>query len=307
MPDSMGYLASKAVALGDVDEDGDLDVFVGICCRGRYEIGDPSTGFVSQGYGDSHNMVWLNDGSGRFTDSGQLLGNESTLAVALRDVDGDGDLDAFVGNKRDSGDVAVGSPANKVWLNDGTGRFIDSGQEIDRGNSYAVSLGDVDGDGDLDAFVGDDDPRASGQPNKVWLNDGTGRFKDSGQNLGHDHTRAAALVDIDGDGDLDAFVDNDTVSQIWLNDGTGRFLDSGQRIRHSDRFVVNVGDVDGDSDTDVFATHYDKGYRVWCNDGSGQFRQQSRPAKPFAWLVGGCAASAIVGLFIWSAIRHKHN
>jgi hypothetical protein len=273
MPDSMGYLASKAVVLSDVDGDGDLDAFVGNCCRGRYGTSDAGTGFVLRGYGNSYNTVWLNDGSGRFADSGQLLGNESTLAVALGDVDGDGDLDAFVGNKRDSGDAPAASPGNEVWLNDGAGRFTDSGQKLGRANSHAVTLGDVDWDGDLDAFVGNDDPRASGQADKVWLNDGTGRFTDSGQSLGQAHTRVVVLIDVDSDGDVDAFVDTDAAAQIWLNDGAGRFLDSGQRLSHSDRFVVNVGDVDGDGDADVFGTHYDRGCRVWVNDGSGRVRQ----------------------------------
>jgi hypothetical protein len=47
--------------------------------------------------------------SGIFTDSGQSLGNSTSHAVALGDVDGDGDLDAFVAN--------YNGQANKVWLN----------------------------------------------------------------------------------------------------------------------------------------------------------------------------------------------
>jgi len=304
---SRGHPISKALVLGDVDGDGDLDAFVGNCCRGEYGISDPSTGYIRVGYSDSYNTVWLNDGSGRFADSDQLLGNEATLAVALGDVDGDGDLDAFVGNEHMGGGVAVGSPANEVWFNDGTGRFSDSGQDLGHANSCAVALGDLDGDGDLDAFAGNGYSRTSGQADKVWLNDGTGRFTDSGQNLGHANARVVVLVDIDNDGDLDALVDNDAASQIWLNDGTGRFLDSGQRLSHSNGYVVNAGDVDGDGDADVFATHYDKGYRVWYNDGTGQFRQESHRGKAFPWLAGGGAVTIVVVLFLWWAIRRKHK
>ncbi len=305
MPDSMGYMASKAVSLGDVNGDGSLDVFVGNCCRGEYGISGPSTGYIRKGYGDSYNTVWLNDGSGRFTDSGQLLGNESTLAVALGDVDGDGDLDAFVGNKRDSGSVAVGSPANEVWINDGAGCFADSGQLLGRANSYAVALGDLDGDGDLDAFVGNGDPRTSGQADEVWLNDGSGRFTDSGQHLGDANTRVVTLIDVENDGDLDASVDGDTADQIWLNDGAGRFLDSGQRLEHSNRHVVTAGDVDGDGDVDVFAAHYDSGCQVWTNDGTGRFGQKSDWALTPICLAA--AGTVVLGLCLlgWRVVRRR--
>ena len=76
--------------------------------------------------------------------------------MSLGDVDGDGDLDAFVANF---------SQGNRVWLNDGSGSFTDSGQSLGTWWSYSVSLGDVDGDGDLDAFVAN-----WNQGNRVWLN-----------------------------------------------------------------------------------------------------------------------------------------
>ncbi|RKZ78144.1 MAG: hypothetical protein DRR19_26920 [Candidatus Parabeggiatoa sp. nov. 1] len=53
-----------------------------------------------------------------FIDSGQSLGSFSSTSVTLGDLDGDGDLDAWVANL---------SQANRVWLNDGSGTFTDSG------------------------------------------------------------------------------------------------------------------------------------------------------------------------------------
>ena len=67
-------------------------------------------------------------------------------------------------------------------------------------SSYGLSLGDLDGDGDMDAF----EANINSQPNKIWLNDGTGMFTDSGQTLGSQSSYCVALGDLDGDGDLDA-------------------------------------------------------------------------------------------------------
>ena len=54
------------------------------------------------------NVVWLNNGSGTFTDSGQTLGTADSRGLVFGDVDGDGDLDAMVANS---------GQANVVWLN----------------------------------------------------------------------------------------------------------------------------------------------------------------------------------------------
>jgi hypothetical protein len=153
-----GNLDSWAVALGDVDGDGNLDAFVA-------NLGPDE--------------IWLNDRAGKFDDSGQSLGSSGSWAVALGDMDGDGDLDAFIANVE----------ANKVWLNDG-GSFVDSRQRLgssasgtvglpwlqqwSRGTGHArlggsvssdVTLGDVNGDGALDAFVAN----SANQANTVWL------------------------------------------------------------------------------------------------------------------------------------------
>ena len=76
--------------------------------------------------------------------------------MALSDIDGDGDPDAFVSNSN--------GKSNKLWINDGTGKFAEHSQGLGTSNSMGLALGDVDGDGDLDAFV------ANMSPNTVWLN-----------------------------------------------------------------------------------------------------------------------------------------
>jgi len=151
------------------------------------------------------NTVWLNDGTGGFSDSSQRLGSYSSRGVALGDLDSDGDLDAFVANELNQ--------TNKVWLNDGAGFFSDSGQGLGGSQSHGVGLGDVDSDRDLDAFV----PNSFGQGDRVWLNDGTGVFTDSGQSLDSSDGKEVALGDLNDDGSLDAFVGNNGANRVWLN------------------------------------------------------------------------------------------
>jgi hypothetical protein len=237
-----------------------------------FEVGEVvtvtlTTGLQSSGgaaLADDYTFQFVVDapyGHGQFFDSGNSLGSVSSRDVSLGDLDGDGDLDAFVAN----------GPANKVWLNDGSGNFTDSGQNlgISYPYSYGVSLGDLDGDGDLDAFVAN---YVQPQANKVWTNDGSGNFTDSGQNLGSEDSYDVSLGDLDGDGDLDAFVANGgLVNKVWLNDGSGTFTDSGQNLGGSGSFGVSLGDVDGDGDLDAFVASYNQANKVWTNDGSGTF------------------------------------
>ncbi|MDA1013367.1 MAG: FG-GAP-like repeat-containing protein [Planctomycetota bacterium] len=274
-----------AVSLGDVDGDGDLDAFV-----------------VDSEY-QASSRIWVNQGgrqggaSGLFLDSGQSIVNLSATDVALGDLDGDGDLDAFVTDRQYLG--------NRVWLNQGgvqggvQGSFVDSGQELgSRQNWYSdgVDLGDVDGDGDLDAFVANSDRYG----NRVLINQGgaqggtPGVFVDGGQRLGVQPSRDVALADLDGDGDLDAFVINsdDAIrvgdeyvygNRIWINQGgrqegvLGTFADSGQALSiytiNYDSENIALGDVDGDGDLDALVANDYSSARVWLNGGITTRRQ----------------------------------
>ena len=140
-----------------------------------------------------------------------------SMAVALGDLDGDGDLDALVANYFDQ--------AETVWLNNGTGSFSahPTTPSFGGGNSYGVALGDLDGDGDLDAVVAN----FISQAETVWLNNGTGSFSahPTTPSFGAGDSYGVALGDLDGDGDLDAVVANccSQAETVWLNDGTGSF------------------------------------------------------------------------------------
>ena len=199
----LGDLRMRAAALGDLDGDGDLDVFAAVLApRLGGESGHPD-------------LVLLNDGQGNFTDSGQRLGNRSSTAVALGDLDGDGDLDALVGTSLDS----------LIWINQGgtqggpAGQFELSEGVLASGETTHVFLADFDGDGDLDALI------AGTRQARIWWNDGHGNFsRDPRQIFRFSPRHGLAVGDFNGDGHPDIFAGAYNYAySLWLNHGDGIF------------------------------------------------------------------------------------
>ena len=234
---NLGTASSRDLALADIDGDGDLDAVVANNANGQA------------------NKIWLNDGNGYFTAFTKNFGNDISWGLALGDLDGDGDIDGFIAN----------DGPNKVYLNKGY-TTTSNGQNLGNASSRGVQLGDMKGDGDLDAVVAND---GAGEPNKVWLNNGKGKFIDSGLNFGTGISMAVALGDLDGDGDLDGFVANNGANKIYLNDGMNT-TDNGQSLGNSNTYGVALGDLDGDGDLDAFVANYDGPCKVWINQSPQQ-------------------------------------
>jgi hypothetical protein len=265
-PERNGQYGS--LVLGDLDDDGWLDGVVVGCC-GRIFTGDIAD--------DTPNVsgVWLNKW-GEAGEPGQMsriaaLDDLALRAAELGDLNGDGALDLFAAVMAPNTGRHTDS-ADRVVFNDGTGSFTDSGQRLGVNDSTAVALGDLDGDGDLDALVGN----AEGA--LLWLNQGwlqggrEGEFALAEQALAGTETTTVFLEDFDGDGDLDALIGGVKQAHIWWNDGQAEFVQSEQRFRYSKRDGLALGDFDRDGHTDIFAAAYDDDYRVWFNKGDGTFR-----------------------------------
>jgi hypothetical protein len=261
---------SRSMALGDLDGDGDLDAVAG-----------NAGGF----------QVYLNRGNRQGGEPGQFIvqnrydefeGAKGIFEVLLGDLDGDGALDIYTANCCESqispaSDAKMRFSYSHIWLNDGSGIFSERRQDLGIRGSQAAALGDLDGDGDLDAYLANDSvvvesqgTLEQNQPDQVWLNDGDGFFVDSGQRLGQFPSTAVALGDLEGDGDLDAFVATRGPALVWLNDGTAQFHDSGQRLGDQHAGAIWLSDLDGDGDLDAFIDAVE-GASIWLNNGDGRF------------------------------------
>jgi hypothetical protein len=136
-----------------------------------------------------------------------------------------------------------------------------------------VSLGDVDGDGDLDAFVANAASVATGegQPNKVWLNDGQGLFTDSGQNLGNSCSTDVALGYLYGAGKKSTFrLRNGVAIYGGFPSGGGawekRDPDQNETILSGD--IVAVGDSN-DNNYSLDATAVLDGFTITGGNAAG--------------------------------------
>ncbi|MDQ3264447.1 MAG: FG-GAP-like repeat-containing protein [Myxococcota bacterium] len=234
--------SAKRIIKTDLERDGDVDLIVaGVFCLTR-DCGQPDD-FT----------VWVNDGTGQFTDETVARGLDFrtglVAGVSSGDLDGDGDFDLLLvsGTRRRvlamlNNGAGVFTEREVYTIPDALFSYLEGGTALTVGMSHAdtTALGDIDGDGDLDLIVGSWAP-FGGHPNVfygLFLNDGAANFTEASAtrfNIGSSTAKLYApevkLVDLDVDGDLDlvAYVQGGFADlagnylQIFLNDGTGTF------------------------------------------------------------------------------------
>jgi hypothetical protein len=196
---------TQALAWGDVDGDGDLDL---ITANKR-----------------ERNGLYLNDGSGAFSSAtgGSLAATIGPCRdVVLADLDGDGDLEAVFANSNHESNflhVNQGGPQGGV---EGDFALRPAGDPVvdDLHPSFGVSVADVEQDGDLDLFVAN----RKGEDNVLYLNDGAGAFsaahglqpsRDGGDSF------AATWADVNDDGLPDLYVANQLQAGFLYLNGPG--------------------------------------------------------------------------------------
>ncbi len=292
-------------AVGDYDNDGDIDLFV--------------TSF-------GPDTLYRNNGDGTFTDATKEAGVSDPLwstSATFVDYDRDGDLDLFVanyldftipGNKtctdsagaRDYCGPRMYRPVpDRLYRNEGDGRFANvtdaAGVARADGAGLGVVAGDYNGDGWLDLYVAND-----ATPNQLWINRQDGTFVDEGLLSGAalnvagnpEGSMGIASGDFDADGDEDLFVTNiaGETFVLYRNDGSGNFEDARVPAGLAGPTAASTGfgtdwfDYDNDGWLDLFVANgavnlieaqrgqpspFRMKNQLFHNDGNGRFSETS--------------------------------
>ncbi len=256
-PELFAAGGALANAFADVDNDGDLDLFVG--------------------FNGTPNRLYENS-RGVFRDVAAASGiadARATRAAAWSDFDADGDPDLLVGFTPGAG------PVLRLYRND-SGRFTDitaaAGLLVETGAVRQPVFLDVDGDGDLDLFIAFRD-----KANMLFRNGG-GTFTEAAAELGLADTRksvGAVWFDYQQDGDLDLYVANqDGDANGFFRNDAGRFTDvakeiglawggRGAGVATQGTVRPCVADVNNDGIADIFSANYGpNGLFLGAADGS---------------------------------------
>lgn len=237
MPGGQG----PAVAVADVNGDGQDDVFVG---GGKNQA---SVLYLSgpEGYQAQH----------FFADTRR---SEVTAAVFF-DSDQDGDLDLYVAHGGKAFSIYAPELHDALYLNDGQGRFSRAEQAFDFPypiSTGAVAIADFDRDGLPDIVLGEAmKTNTHGLPGSclLWRNAGNNRFEPYGGTVGQDlgMITAAACLDIDGNGWTDIILAGEYMPITLLRNDGGQF--SVEPLAGTDGWwnTIEVADLDGDGDLDA--------------------------------------------------------
>ena len=258
------------VAVGDIDNDGDPDLYV--------------TAF-------GRNVLYRNDGDGSFTDVTETAGVDDrrwSASASFLDYDRDGRLDLFVTNyvdfaildntecygvegKRDYCNPLSFSPVpDRLFRNVGDGTFTDvsatAGIQQAFGSGLGVVAADFNGDDWPDIYVAND-----GNANQLWQNNQDGTFTDvallagTAYNAGGEAEggMGATAGDVDGDGDEDLFVSHlaEETNTLYVNGRDGLFRDETLRSGLSAASIGYTGfgaqwfDYDQDGWLDLFVAN----------------------------------------------------
>ncbi len=298
--------AHTSYSLGDVDNDGDFDVYAG-----RYKDGanDDASGDCSE--------IFLNDGSGRFTMAQRsatcVVAGYPTAGSSFTDFDGDGILDLWVTGFYESYGYLPGAQ-DQLYKGAGDGTFVavteSAGLELRRGRTtadqlerdvrrpaYGATACDLDGDAWPELLA----TNYGRSWNQLWRNHGDGTFTEDGEASGFasddnydysDNGRYACWHAANGTAsDPVPTVSCDGWDPSYWTDG----YDDQPARNNGNSFTTVCGDLDNDGDMDLMTTEIAHKWAgnasdrttLLFNDGTGDFTRadpadigMSRPRPP---------------------------
>jgi hypothetical protein len=256
-------VSSSAVACGDMDHDGRLDLLL--------------TGFAGM---DRNNVpiylsqVWHNLGGGNFTNLQAGLPGIDTGAVALGDFYNDGNLDILLTGYSSTGAVA------QIWRNLGNGNFTNMNAALPGVLYSSVALGDYVNDGNLDILLtGTTNGFGNAAITQLWHNLGNGTFTNVITDLPGVTQGAVAWGDFNQDGRLDilltGYTQTGAVCQVWRNLGNGAFTNMNVGLPGIYQSSVALADYDNDGKLDIVIAGLNSQAQpicqVWRNTGNWVF------------------------------------
>lgn len=223
------------VAIGDYNNDGLEDIYVS-----RH---------------NAPNLLYRSNGNGVFTDVAASAGIAfpgTTTTSVWGDIDNDGDLDLYLGNRDEP---------NVLYRNEGNGTFTDISASAGVNSSFptrSVLMGDLDKNGWLDIYVAN-----INMTNYLFFNNGDGTFTERIDEVGaNDYGIAmgAMLFDYDNDNDLDIYLthDGNQPNILYNNNGSGYFTDvsvSSNANFAGQGMGVDCGDINNDGFLDIYITN----------------------------------------------------
>ncbi|MFD2033194.1 VCBS repeat-containing protein [Belliella marina] len=250
------------VALGDINNDGLIDVF-----------------FTGNQIG---NKLYLNKGNFQFEDITEIAGLAVpgiwSTGVSMADVNGDGFLDIYICK---SGPLGGRQRHNELFINNGDMTFTEMSHEYgiaDEGLSQHAVFFDYDKDGDLDMYLlnnsarsvgindlrtGQRDVRDPSGGNKLYRND-NGKFVDVSEEAGIygssiGYGLGVTVADVNRDGWPDLYVSNDFFEKdyLYLNNGDGTFTESLESMMTEismGSMGADIADLDNNGWPDIFVT-----------------------------------------------------